>query len=246
MLAPQVLFAALIVLISSGAPSPAWEPPALAASPNPVPSGAGVGTTTITWSTGDGSSGVVQVAVDEGEEKAFARGSSGSAQAPWISDGRVFSFRLYSGDAGSRLLAQVEVAREPPVVEDPGARVPVNPVLAAHPNPIPAGLGTGATQIVWDVGDRPDGRVNVSIDGKPEMEFAVGPRGALYAQGIAAGSLHHYRLYSGGDPEPLASILVTRDDARRHVFWATAGASLLLGLALLRRGRARPRPASGR
>jgi hypothetical protein len=88
--------------------------PRIAAEPNPVPHGSEPGVSTIHWDTGDGSVGEVYVAVDDGEEQLFAKGSKGSKVAEWITAGPVFEFRLVDGPETYRLLASVTVTRYKP------------------------------------------------------------------------------------------------------------------------------------
>ena len=78
----------------------------LQANPNPVPPSS-PGKTTISWQTGTADSGDVYV-VDQNGEKLFARGPSGSAEAPWITPGST-RFRLYRGTEHSEVLAELTV-----------------------------------------------------------------------------------------------------------------------------------------
>lgn len=79
------------------------------ASPNPVSVGPGLGSTTITWTTGDGSVGLVYVSTNGGVYTLFAEGSSGSAAANWIGGGATYEFRLYTAVTPPALLASVQV-----------------------------------------------------------------------------------------------------------------------------------------
>ncbi len=85
--------------------------PIITAMPNPVPPGPGQGTTTVAWDTGDGEPGEVYVAVTNSEEKLFWRSAKGSRDAPWISPGVVYEFRLFRGTNHTDLLASVQVTK---------------------------------------------------------------------------------------------------------------------------------------
>jgi len=89
--------------------SPGASTATITASPNPVAVGEGHGTTTITWNTGDGSVGQVYLAKDSEPEAAFASGTPGSQEAPWIEAGKTYEFRLYAGTEHSKMLAKVQV-----------------------------------------------------------------------------------------------------------------------------------------
>jgi predicted RNA-binding protein (virulence factor B family) len=65
----------------------------------------------VTWSTGNGSPGIVTVASKGLKETLFASVSEGSEAAPWISVGQTYVFRLYSIVSGRRLLARLRVNR---------------------------------------------------------------------------------------------------------------------------------------
>ncbi len=81
----------------------------ITATPNPVKAGQGAGTAKITWRTGDNTMGQVYVSENGGLEKLFASGADGSSEAPWIGNGSIYLFRLYSTGESRRLLATVEV-----------------------------------------------------------------------------------------------------------------------------------------
>ena len=83
----------------------------VAASPNPVPAGAGPGETTITWDTGEKSSGDIYVSKNGKAEDLFASARSGSKKVKWIQSHMRYEFRLYEGNAHTKLLSQVEVRR---------------------------------------------------------------------------------------------------------------------------------------
>lgn len=82
------------------------------ATPNPVPAGTGNGKTTITWKTTSGEMTRVFVSQDGAVETEFASGPEGSQDAPWITDGSTYEFRLYTGSGANRkLIDKVQVAR---------------------------------------------------------------------------------------------------------------------------------------
>jgi len=81
------------------------------ASPNPVPPGEGSGKTTIRWNNGWEEGTEVYVSVDGEAERLFARGGSGSADAPWIQSGPIYEFRLYENRSHVRPLSSVQVTR---------------------------------------------------------------------------------------------------------------------------------------
>jgi len=103
------LLGAVLCVVSCGTESKAK----ITATPNPVPAGPqSFGSTTVSWTTGDGSDGVVYVVVNGDPPKSFANGGTGSQNAPWIGAGGVYEFRLYSGPDRSKLLASVKVERK--------------------------------------------------------------------------------------------------------------------------------------
>jgi hypothetical protein len=65
----------------------------------------------VSWSTGDGSPGVVTVSPEGGPAILFVSGPEGVAPAPWIEVGSTYVFRLYSIVSGRRLLARLKVGR---------------------------------------------------------------------------------------------------------------------------------------
>ena len=81
----------------------------IVADPNPVPKGPGLHRTRVSWATVAGSDAQVCVSQDGGPEQLFARGASGSVDAPWIASGRSYEFRLYTSEQPRRLLAKVVV-----------------------------------------------------------------------------------------------------------------------------------------
>jgi hypothetical protein len=68
----------------------------------------------VTWSTGNGSPGIVTVSSNGLKETFFAWGPEGSASAPWLSAGHAFVFRLYSTAPTRRLLARLQVDKMAP------------------------------------------------------------------------------------------------------------------------------------
>ena len=83
----------------------------LIATPNPVPAGKEAGTTKVAWKTGNGASGQVFVSENGSPEQLFAEGVEGSQDAPWISTGTTYEFRLYEGKDHAKQLASVKVMR---------------------------------------------------------------------------------------------------------------------------------------
>jgi hypothetical protein len=90
------------------------------------------------------------------------------------------------------------------------------PKIVAEPNPVPAGPGKGSTKISWDIPDRSQGEVYVSIDGAPEQLFAgISSTGTQTADWIDKGSTYEFRLYQGkGHERVLNRVTVTRGDQR--------------------------------
>jgi hypothetical protein len=195
----------------------------LTASPNPIPAEAGLGATKIGWSTGDGSWAQVYVSVDGGPEKLFASGAEDFAEAPWIKNGRTYEFRLYSGTEHTRCLATIKVTRSNkmlPIVDrsrgtqSEEALLPVTlnqephsdePFIMATPNPVPAGVGPGTTEISWSTKDYRGGQIYFSVDGGPEKLFAdnaVGyrPRTLMDLPSEAVTTLYH-RIKEADCPE---------------------------------------------
>jgi len=81
----------------------------IAATPNPVPATSAL--TTVSWSTGGDSFGFVYLSVDGNPEALFAQGPAGSAEAPWISPGAAYEFRLYAESDHTNPLARITVRR---------------------------------------------------------------------------------------------------------------------------------------
>lgn len=76
-----------------------------------VPPGGEKGKTNISWDTGDGSEGEVFVSVNGGEEKFFGKNVKQTLDAPWISAGSTYEFRLYPVGKKGKALASVKVTR---------------------------------------------------------------------------------------------------------------------------------------
>lgn len=83
----------------------------LSVAPVPTVKDRSPGTSQVTWSTGDGSPGVVTVSAEGGSEELFASGPSGTVPASWIAIGHTYIFRLYSTISGRRLLARLKVGQ---------------------------------------------------------------------------------------------------------------------------------------
>ena len=79
------------------------------------------------------------------------------------------------------------------------APISLEPLLAATPNPVPAGPGFGTTTIGWDTGDGAMGHLSVSYDGGPERPFDVGESGERTVAWIGSGSRYTFTLYRGAD-----------------------------------------------
>lgn len=124
---PSVLLAVLVTLVWSlagcgkQAEAPQPFPPSsladspsgtfLSAVPNPVPAGEGTGKTMINWRLNDGAVGEVYLVTEGSPETLFARGANGPAEAPWITAGSTYEFRLYGGTDHKALLGKVTVTR---------------------------------------------------------------------------------------------------------------------------------------
>lgn len=81
----------------------------ISATPNPVAMTGGSGTTSISWTTGDGTTGQVYVEENGSADVLFSQGVTGTAPAPWITTGNVYTFKLYAGTSHSTLLGSVTV-----------------------------------------------------------------------------------------------------------------------------------------
>ena len=103
----------------------------------------------------------------EWPEQLFAQGAQGSQDAPWISAGATFEFRLYAGTEREALLASVAVRRSDQA-ESSGPLSPAPPdaapYIVAAPNPVPAGAGQGTTTITWRTGGDSSGQVYLFLD----------------------------------------------------------------------------------
>ena len=152
------------------------------------------------WSTGTERPGPVYVSENGGPEILFAGESRyGSQDAPWISVGKTYEFRLYSGQDRTRPLATAVVTSR------------AEPILFATPNPVPAGPLAGKSEIRWNTGDGTVGEIYVSTNGGPEILFARNSQGSQEAGWIANGSTYVFRLYKVGQERTLlASITVRR------------------------------------
>src|SRR5438552_18297707 len=105
------LFAGLCLSIGLNTASAAGTHarPTLTVEPIPTATSRAPGTPQVTWSTGNGSPGLVTVSAGGAKEIVFSSGSEGTAPAPWISIGQSYVFRLYSDISGRRLLALIKV-----------------------------------------------------------------------------------------------------------------------------------------
>ena len=63
----------------------------------------------MSWSTGNGSPGIVTVDSGGSKEAFFAWATEGSSSAPWLSANQAYVFRLYSVAPRRRLLARLRV-----------------------------------------------------------------------------------------------------------------------------------------
>lgn len=171
----------------------------LIAEPNPLPAGLGLGKTAMTWDTGDGSWGQVVFVGPGGRERPFSAGARGTKEVPWIAQGGTYQFRLYSGKANKPLLASLAITR------------PAAAFIAAVPNPVPAGIGLGKTNVSWDTGDSSWGQVMFYEPENGERSFATGPRGSQTIDWIVTGGRYELRLYTGKNREKLlSSVIVSR------------------------------------
>jgi len=69
--------------------------------------------------------------------------------------------------------------------------------IAASPNPVTTGEGSGTTTITWNTGDGTTGQVYVSEGGAPDTLFATDATGSAPAPWIQAGKTFEFRLYAG-------------------------------------------------
>jgi hypothetical protein len=81
----------------------------LSVTPLPTAANPSTGTPQVTWSTGNGSPGIVTVSSSGLKETFFAWSPEGSAAAPWLSADHAYVFRLYSIAPKRRLLARLQV-----------------------------------------------------------------------------------------------------------------------------------------
>jgi hypothetical protein len=90
-------------------------------------------------------------------------------------------------------------------------------VIAAEPNPVPAGTGRGSTTLSWNISDGTQGEIWVSIDGAAEELFAgLASRGSQKADWIDAGGTYEFRLYEGkAHAKVLAGVKVSRNGSKK-------------------------------
>jgi hypothetical protein len=90
------------------------------------------------------------------------------------------------------------------------------PVLAAEPNPVPAGdpdRALGTTVISWNTGREAAGDLYVKVNRSPEMHLAHAASGTLKIDWIQFDSTYEFRLYAGKKRSKLlAQLDVTRDN----------------------------------
>lgn len=87
--------------------------PQIKAEPNPVPAGTDKGKTTIMWHAGVGKTCEVYLVTRDGGETLFGgHAPKGRQEAPFITAGREFEFRLYEGNEHKKLQGSVKVTRE--------------------------------------------------------------------------------------------------------------------------------------
>jgi hypothetical protein len=202
--------------------------PSITATPNPVIDGSGQGTTVVRWEcTAPGAK--VYLSVNGGPEQHFSDGPVGLRDAPWISEGPTYDFRLYAGEDRKTLLAAVKVTcrktavTSPPIASKPNDAVPGQPqserkepaddeavFIRASPNPLPAGENPTTTTIRWQSA-APNAQVYLSVDSGPEQLFSGGPHGSQEVGWISAGTVNEFRLYEDSTRSRLlASVPVTR------------------------------------
>ncbi len=162
----------------------------------------------IGWATGDQSVGEVYVSINGGAEKLFARGRSGSQEAPWLVKGNAYVFRLYRRGR-TKLLASVTVPQRGLPSDARKVRsAPAVPRLTAQPNPVPVDDGTGTTSIKWTTGSAKAGEVYVSENGAREKLLSRGRSGSVRAPWIRVGRTYVFHLYSGSHTRPVAATVV--------------------------------------
>jgi len=234
---PKKLLASVAVNRSRDSSSTRPPPPTIQARIDPGPAGHPE-SVTITWSTGDGSSALVFVTTDGGPKTIFAQGPSGSESVNWLDGRKRYEFQLYADSIPQALLAAVKVPRRLPETgpaenEEVSADLRIRSFVIAIPNPVPAGIRSGVTEVSWGLGSG-TGRVLQSIDGAPPTEFAAGAGGSTAAKDIHAGSTYQFLLYSNRAPGVLlASVTVTRE--RPYLLWLGGAALLLLTPIMLTR-----------
>jgi hypothetical protein len=113
--AATLLTLSLIACPHAGEARAAAQPGGVVLAVAPIPTSARPtpGTPIVSWSTGDGSPGLVTVSVNGASESVFAASPEGSVQAPWIVAGRSYGFRLYSTAGGQRrVLARFKAGQQ--------------------------------------------------------------------------------------------------------------------------------------
>ncbi|MGY1703980.1 glycosyltransferase [Geodermatophilus sp. SYSU D00697] len=97
-------------------------------------------------------------------EALFARGDTGTAEAPWIAEGSAYDFRLYGESDRNRPLAEVTVVRGETAIEphDCGHH-PAGACVSASPNPLAGGPGVSPTTISWEARPGTGGEVHLAV-----------------------------------------------------------------------------------
>lgn len=105
----------------------------------------------------------------------------------------VLSFALLS--CHPRKSPEPEAKKSSPPGKETSA--PARATIAASPNPVPAGAGSGETTITWDTGEKRSGDIYVSKNGKAEELFASGRSGSNKVKWIQSHMRYAFRLYQG-------------------------------------------------
>jgi hypothetical protein len=83
----------------------------ISATPNPLPFGQT--SVMISWETNDLAGGEVRVSTSAGDERLVSKGQgSGQTQIPWITDSRIYDFRLYGASQPETPIGSVKVRRD--------------------------------------------------------------------------------------------------------------------------------------
>ncbi len=83
----------------------------ISATPNPLPFGQS--SVMISWETNDLAGGEVRVSTSAGNERLVSKGQgSGHTQIPWITDSRIYDFRLYGASQPETPIGSVKVRRD--------------------------------------------------------------------------------------------------------------------------------------